>query len=383
MTAPGRWRPSWVDVALAAGSCVLVLLPEGHRTWTYVAAVFACIALVVRRRWPRLVLLATFPATVGGLGLIPAVLALHALGRRLPRLHAVWPWMLAAFVAMMMSAVFPAVSFGPLSTADWVLTAVLVGGAATAPVLIGALQATRAELAGRVTELRRAETDRDLALTAQATVEERNRIAREVHDIVAHYASLIAVQASGLEARTTDPETATTARRLRELSSSALDEMRTAVSLWSVDAPLEPPVLDCWTGWVLQPAQAAEQAGVPLRTEVDEALPRPEAPQLRVLRRTVQEGVANAVHHGAGPVTVTLAGAGDAVMLRIRNPMQVSRTEPGHPRGGRGLIGLRERVAQVGGTVQAGPTADGGWLLEATVPGQVAAATERKKGSSA
>lgn len=147
-------------------------------------------------------------------------------------------------------------------------------------------------------------------------------------------------------------------------------------------APLEPPVLDCWTGWVLQPAQAAQQAGVPVRIEVDEALPRPEAPELRVLRRMVQEGVANAVRHGAGPVTVTLTAAGAAVVLRIRTRCRRAPRAGAPPRRA-GPDRAPERVAQVGGTVQAGSTADGGWLLEATVPGQVAAVTERKKGSSA
>lgn len=393
MTAP-RWRMTPLDVALAAATCVLVLLPADQQLWARVAAVLAGVALLFRRRWPRLVLLAAFPATVGGLGLVPAALALHAVGRRLSRPRDCWPWVLATFAAMMTPAFVATPQFGSPGAGDWILTVLLVGATATAPAVIGALQVTRSELTARVAELRRAEADRDLAVTAQATVEERNRIAREVHDIVAHYASLIAVQASGLQARATDPETAATAQRLRELSGSALDEMRAAVQLWSADTPLEPPIPESWPAWVLLPALDAQQAGVPLSTDVANELPRPDAVELRVLRRMVQEGVANAVHHGSGPVSVSLAADGSSVVLQVRNP--IDEPAVGARRaGGRGLIGLQERVAQVGGTVRAEPEQpargrSAHWVLRATVPAQpastgggVAAVAERRNGSSA
>ncbi|MQA15752.1 MAG: hypothetical protein GEV09_16825 [Pseudonocardiaceae bacterium] len=389
-------RRVWPDVALAAATVVVVLLPPGHASWEYVTAAVAGALLVARRWWPRSVLLCCVPAAIGGLGMVPMGVAVHGLARQRRRLRELWPWLLLAHAAVLVPAVRAAWESGPLTLGEWLVTVLLMGIVVAGSAAIGALQTTRGELTERVAELDRAVADRDIAVTAQARAEERNRIAGDVHDIVGHYASLIAVQASGLEARTADPATAVTARRLRELSTSALDQMRTAVALWSSDAPLEPPVQDCWTSWVLVPAHEAQQAGVPVCTDVAEGMPRPGAPELRVLRRVVQEGIANAVQHGRGPVTVTLAAHGEGVRLQLGNDIPDAgdiAVEPAEPDGGphgHGLAHLAERVAEVGGAVHAGRDGER-WLLAATVPAgsdhlageAVAAAADRNPGSSA
>jgi signal transduction histidine kinase len=369
-----RRVPPWgVDVALAAAVAFAGTLPSNHHTqWAYPAAVAAGIALVARRRWPVLVLLATFPALYGGLGTIATGAALYALGKMRPRLRVVLPWLGIAMAVTMAPVVERAVDgypFGPQEWGDWVATVLVVLVVTAGPAAAGALTATRAELVASLSALRATEADRDAAVTARARAEERNRIAREVHDIVGHYASLIAVQASALEAHAPDAETKATAIRLRELSSDALEEMRTAVALWRRTD--DGDVIEDWVPWVLQPAIVARESGVPMHvTRVDGLGPAVDQAVLRVLRRAVQEGVTNAVRHCPGSdVRVELAPADGQVRVSVSNPLPPAGPDarPDTDRG-TGLAGLRERVRLLGGTLTAGRTDDRHWLLAVHIP---------------
>jgi signal transduction histidine kinase len=214
--------------------------------------------------------------------------------------------------------------------------------------------------------LRAAEADRERVIAARVRADERSRIARDVHDIVGHYASLIAVQASVIESSAPDEQTRHTAARVRVLSSRALDEMRSAVTGW-VDRPAGGPDAGGWAGWVLQPAVAVGESGVDVRIERAGGLPSEVGePVLRALRRVVQEGVTNAVKHSPGAaVLVTLGTEGSAVRLEVRNAMR-ERPEPA--RAGSGVPGLADRLGPLGGTVSAGPDGEGEWLLRAEVP---------------
>ncbi|HEY0638826.1 MAG TPA: histidine kinase [Pseudonocardiaceae bacterium] len=365
--AAGR-MPAWAwDVVVDAGVAVVGTLPSGHEPrWAYPAAVLGGVALLARRRLPVLVLLASFPALIGGLGTMAAGAALYAFGKVRPRTRVVLPWLLLTVVVTMAPVVwtYRQTGFGPRAWGDWVVTVLVVLLVTAGPAAAGALTAIRAQLAASLATLRAAEADRDAAVTAKARAEERNRIAREVHDIVGHYAALIAVQAGALEARAPDGPTRETAVRLRELSSGALEEMRTAVALWrrAGDGPADSRE---WVSWVLQPAVVARESGVRLTVTRADGLPGAVSEAvLRVLRRAVQEGVANAVRHGPGaPVTVDLAGAAGTVGVTVRNP--APSAEPRE--GGNGLTGLRERVRRLGGSVEAG-RAGGEWVLAVTVP---------------
>lgn len=379
--AGGGWPretrvPLWCwDVGLAVVVAVVGLLPTGHMPrWGYPAAFCGGLALVARRRWPRLVLFASFPALIGGLGTMAAGSALYALGRARPGYRALWPWIALAMVMTMAPVVYNTVRHGypPLTWGDWVVT-VLAGLLITAgPAAGGALAATRMRLAESLAVLRATEADRDAAVAAKVRAEERNRLAREVHDIVGHYAALIAVQASALEVHTEDPRTKDTAVKLRELSSDALEEMRTAIALWG-RAGAGPASPQDWVPWVLQPAAAARMSGVTLHVHSGEGLPDAVADAvLRVLRRAVQEGVTNAVRHSPGaPVTVVLriVDAEECVVrVEVSNPLAAETPAAADPgRGGSGLTGLRERVSRLGGSFSAAPTHSGDWLLAVEV----------------
>lgn len=374
-----RWRvPPWCwDVALALVVAAVGLLPSGHTPrWGYPAAFAAGLALLARRRWPLLVLLASFPALVGGLGTIAGGAALYALGRARPRYRALAPWLVLTMAVTLAPVVhrYARYGFGPAAWGDWVVTVLVVLLVTAGPAAGGALAATQLQLTSSLAALRATEADRDAAVAGRARAEERNRLAREVHDIVGHYAALIAVQAGALEARAPDDQTRQTAVRLRELSSDALEEMRTAVALWRRAADLA--VTD-WVPWVLQPAVAARESGVDVHIDRAAQLPGSvREPVVRVLRRVVQEGVTNAVRHSPGaPVRVILRADTTSVHVEVVNPTSGDAVAAG---GGDGLPGLGERVRQLGGCLAAGPSVPatdspdpsvgGCWVVRVTTP---------------
>jgi signal transduction histidine kinase len=366
--------PLWVwDVTLAVVVAVAGVLPSGHQPrWAYPAAFCAGLALVARRRWPRLVLLASFPALIGGLGTFAAGAGLYALGRARPTYRAVLPWLVSTIAVTIAPVAYRNIVTGSGLPAwgDWVVMVLAVVLVTSGLAAGGALAATRMQLAASLDALRATEADRDAAVAARVRAEERNRIAREVHDIVGHYAALIAVQASALEAHAPDPQTKDTAVRLRELSSDALEEMRSAVAMWQ-RTDYGVIIAEDWVPWVLQPAVAARESGVQLDVRRGDELPDSmNEGVLRVLRRAVQEGVTNAVRHCPdAPVTVSLERLDETVRLEVSNPVRNPAVEPaGTPGSGSGLAGLRERVAKHGGMITAGRTPDGAhWRLTVIV----------------
>ena len=363
-----RWRPVLLDVAVAATVAIAGILPSGHEpSWAYPLSFAAGAALVFRRRFPRLVVLASFPALLGQLGTIPAGVALYSLGRARPSSRSLAPWVVATTVVTVAPVAYEALRTGngPQTWGGWVVTVLVVLLLSGAPAAVGQLVSTRQQLAASVDALRAAEAERDRAVAARARADERTRMARDVHDVVGHYASLIAVQASAMESTAPDEETRRTAATLRGLSSRALEEMRSAVTDW-VERPEGEPAAGDWTRWVLQPAEVARDAGIEVTIDSGDDLPAEVAePALRALHRVVQEGVTNAVKHSPGAaVRVTLGSDGRDVRVEIRNALA---GEPTPAAGGSGVVGLGDRIRPLGGTVTACPDGEE-WVLAATVP---------------
>lgn len=230
----------------------------------------------------------------------------------------------------------------------------------TAAVERQALEAAHAEI--------RQQQDR---LAEQAVSLERLRIARELHDVVAHHVTAMGIQAGA--ARLTmsqDPDAA--AEHLRGVESSAreaVSELKTMVHTLrdGEEAPDSVPRLSDLEGLVAE-ARAIGQDAVLERIGPEPQLPPPA--QL-ALYRTAQEGLTNARKH-AGPravVRVRLRTEAGRVELEISDNGRGARLgDPAAHGTGTGLIGMAERMASMGGTVDAGPKADGGWLVRATVP---------------
>ncbi|MFE7312242.1 sensor histidine kinase [Streptomyces sp. NPDC057555] len=207
----------------------------------------------------------------------------------------------------------------------------------------------------------------------QAVVTERARIARDLHDVVAHHVSAIAVQARATEEVLQD-DVADGRRgvlRIAETADTALVEMRRILGLLTAGedgdggAGLAPePSLD----HVDRLFAAAEAAGCRVTATLDDTLGAlPPALQISAYR-IVQEALTNVLKH-AGPTDVHLAvrRSGAALTVAVDNgPAAAGHRPP--PGSGRGLIGVRERAAAFGGTVHTGPRPHGGWQLTATLP---------------
>lgn len=216
--------------------------------------------------------------------------------------------------------------------------------------------------------------------TSEAISLERGRIARELHDVVAHCLSVIAVQAGAAEQVVgTD---ATKARQamvaVRELSQQAMVEMRGLVGLMRTtpgdDDHAGPP--QPRLGQLDSLISQLHDAELPVTLERTGSVRElPHGVELCAFR-IVQEALTNVMKH-AGPVTTTvrLDYHQDELHIVVRDAGTHSAGEPGS---GHGLLGMRERAAIYGGTVSAGPAPGGGFVLEARLPcpaGTVAGAT--------
>ncbi|WP_199042514.1 sensor histidine kinase [Glycomyces salinus] len=212
------------------------------------------------------------------------------------------------------------------------------------------------------------------ALAAQAVADEQRRIARELHDVVAHHISVIGVMSEGAKrVLRSDPDAAEDALvTVNQTARTALREMRDILAVLRQGhdeegrADLEPqPTVDSLRTLVAQ----TKEAGLPVRYSVrGEQYPLPTGVSLAVYR-IVQEALTNTIKH-AGP----RAKAGVVVDYGTTEfSVSIGDSGRGAPvsdgfAGGHGLIGMRERATLYGGTLLAGPQAGGGYLVEAKFP---------------
>ena len=207
------------------------------------------------------------------------------------------------------------------------------------------------------------------AVASRAAVEERLRIAREVHDLVGHGLSGIAVQSSTARLALDAGQLGQVRAALSAVESSsrsALKEMRQLLKVLRAgdeqhDLPA-PGVRDL-------PAlvDGLRAQGVPVQLSVRGVDELPEAVSVCAYR-VVQEALTNAVKHApGGRVTVEFAAADGELLVAIEDHAQQEAPPPAA--GGHGLLGMRERVAALGGEISAGPTSDHpGWLVRARIP---------------
>jgi signal transduction histidine kinase len=200
--------------------------------------------------------------------------------------------------------------------------------------------------------------------------EERLRIARELHDVLAHSISVINVQAGvGLALLDSDPEQARTAlTTIKAASKEALGEVRQVLATLRApgEAPRAPaPGLDRLPELVEQ----ARSAGLTVETRSEgEPVPLPPGTDLAAFR-IVQEALTNVVRHsGSRTARVVLAYAPGSLELRIDDEGPATAATAGADGSGHGLAGMRERSAALGGTIEAGARPDGGFRVRAVLP---------------
>ncbi|WP_053714929.1 sensor histidine kinase [Saccharothrix sp. NRRL B-16348] len=201
----------------------------------------------------------------------------------------------------------------------------------------------------------------------QVKLRERERLARDLHDTVAHHVSAIAIRAqAGLATAEAQPDAATDALRLIEAEASrALTEMRAMVRVLRRDEPVDlapsPRIADL--GQLATSARTGPSVEVGLAGDLDGVHPSVDA----AVYRLAQEAVTNARRHArhATRIEVRVAADDTSVHLRVSDDGDAS-AGPATP--GYGLVGMFERVDLLGGTCAAGPGPDQGWTVTATLP---------------
>ncbi|WP_433236775.1 sensor histidine kinase [Streptosporangium sp. CA-135522] len=331
------------------------------------------VALAVRRLWPLLSFAVALGASLLSVlldlvydGFVGAAFVLYLVALTQPRRR--WEPTVALGVCSASALLVLSMAGGPTPVWWTRLLGLLLGGAA----LLGLTWTV-----GRAVRERRAYAARSAEqLAGRAVTEERLRIARELHDVVAHSMSLIAVKAGianhVAEAR---PEEARDALRVIEATSrGTLTEMRHLLGVMRTGTGTDAGTASDTTGG-LRPAPGladlpvladrAAMAGV--RTDLDiTAATLPEGVELSVYR-IVQEALTNVVRHAApARCRVVVEADGEEVRVEVTDDGPGHRVLPGQP--GHGLLGMRERAVMYGGTFSAGRRPEGGFGVSARLP---------------
>jgi signal transduction histidine kinase len=361
-------------VAAALGALFLspALKDDVHplQTWQVMADVacgsLACLALWERRRWPlgvalTTILLGVFSISSTAAGLLAlSSLAVHRPIRSVLLVAVLW------FPSVLLFAVYSPTT-DPLSVV--LLTIPLVLAATAWGMFVRARRQLLLTLRERAL---RAEADQrlhaDLARTA-----ERTRIAREMHDVLAHRISLIALHAGALEVRPDLPpeQVREAAVLLRSTARQALEELRNVIGVLrdgpgQEPAPAAPqPTLSDIPRLVEDTRRAGAKIDFEMRVERPDDAPSALG---RDAYRIVQEALTNMSKHApgtAGRVCITGA-AGDGLHITVRNRLPVSASSGSAlPGAGAGLLGLQERVTLAGGTLVHGPDGCAGFVVDA------------------
>ncbi|MYW01886.1 sensor histidine kinase [Streptomyces sp. SID3343] len=332
----------------------------------------ACLPLVWRSRYPMMVTAVVFAvegihlAVVPDAGIVPGagLVALYTLASRLPRPTS---WVIGLSASVLMTVALAAarsesvLSVGALASFDLLVLAVAIGDTT---------RSRRAYLAALRERAEQAEHSREDEAARRVTAE-RVRIARDLHDVVAHHITLVNAQAGVAQHLVrTDAEAAHRALgRLKETSRAALDELRATVGLLrqdddTVDPRAPTPRLDDLEDL----AATFRRAGLPVEVTLT-GVRRPPSPSVELAAyRIIQEALTNTRKH-AGPATAHVRVDYGEHVLRLDVTDDGRRTvTPDKAGSGHGLIGMRERAHAFGGTLGTGPAPTGGFRVTAELP---------------
>jgi len=391
----GRRRELAQDSALALGLAALNLLSllpyqsQLHPLWAaYVLVCAECLPLALRRVWPVPALICSgvlrdlydgLHLGFAPLPLAPAIAFATVADRSRPLLR--WITVVATVGGVAYSQTLP----GHHQPYDAIIQASIFGAAWA----IGTLtRQRRAALAAASSRAVRAEASLD-ATAASAAAAERARIARELHDVVAHHVSLIAVQAEAVGALlpARPAEASASADAIAVTARQAMTELRRLLGVLRFNSAEQDPSPERSR---LTPAPSLSRldelltsvrgSGLPVTCQVSgPAAALPPGVDLTAYR-IVQEALTNALRHAPGSsATVALTYEAGHVSLEVTNtsPQPPATATPATPvtsatsatlAGGYGLAGIAERVASCGGSLTLGPTLDGGFTVSARLP---------------
>ncbi|WP_207127746.1 sensor histidine kinase [Actinocatenispora comari] len=382
-----RWRPRplLVDAALAVVVTALVVLGSLGESYpsnpddvvaglvvppwpAYLLAGAAAAVLVWRRRRPvtvwaislALVVLYTIPGYVNGSALIAPVLAVYTVTTLGRARRALLLAGITVVVLMGSTILFSPFGFGgPVTVIPFEVAVALAAGLAVA-----SRRAYVAEIADRAEQAERTREEE-----ARRRVDaERLRIARELHDVVAHTMATISVQAAAAAHVLKDPppEAATALAAIRAASKDGLVELRAILRLLRTEGEADPRHPTPGLAQLATLAERTRQAGVPVTLRLPTPLPELPAATELVAYRIVQESLTNTVKHaGRARATVTVDTRDGHLELTVLDD-GIGCTAP--ETDGHGLLGMRERAASVRGSVEAGPDPAGGFRVHARLP---------------
>ena len=252
----------------------------------------------------------------------------------------------------------------PFQWGDIVFGSLIIGGPWAAGLAIRLRRQSERSLTLRTVELERDQDER----ARRAVAEERARIARELHDVVAHAISVVVVQArGGRKVLASDPAASRTAfDSIERTGEQALGEMRRLLGMLRDDDEEQTRAPQPSLGRVEALAEEMRASGLPVELDVA-GVPNGIPPGIDVSGyRIVQEALTNVLKH-AGPAVarVSVHYTPDAVEITVADDGRGGLTGSGT---GNGLLGIKERVAVVGGEIEAGPQPDGGFAVHARLP---------------
>ncbi|MFJ1974962.1 sensor histidine kinase [Streptomyces sp. NPDC087903] len=414
-----RWRSAALDVSLAFGSaleCALEGIPFARDAGVPPAAgiVFGVLAgsvLVVRRKWPIAVVLVSIAITPAQMGFLMGIVGLYTLAAsELPRriIASLAGMSLVGTLIVTFVRVRQDMARGDLTLGDWFVPFAAIAtslGLTAPPLLLGLYVGARRRLMESLRE-RADDLERELQLLAEraeeraewARNEERTRIAREMHDVVAHRVSLMVVHAAALQvvARKDPDKAVRNAVLVGDMGRQALTELREMLGVLrsgdGLDRRERAAVPLAAVGAVAAAAASrmADDAEGPCLSELDELIGQSAAAGMVVdlsvegderayaaeieqtAFRVVQEALTNVHKHAAGAKThVRLAHRVSEIAMQVENeppPEMSSASSARLPSGGNGLLGMKERVVALGGVFVSGPTDAGGFRVSAVIP---------------
>ncbi|MFF9816404.1 sensor histidine kinase [Streptomyces sp. NPDC014006] len=415
-----RWRSAALDWGLAAVSaveCAVEGIPFARDAGVPVSVgvVFGFLAgavLLVRRRWPIAVVLVSIAVTPAQMGFLMGVVGLYTLAAsELPRriIASLAGMSLVAMLIVTFVRLRQAADSGDVGAWFVPFASICMALGMTAPpVLLGLYVGARRRLMESLRE-RADSLERELQLLAEraeeraewARGEERTRIAREMHDVVAHRVSLMVVHAAALQAvARKDPEKAVrNAALVGDMGRQALTELREMLGVLrssdgGADSRRVPvPLAAVGVAAAAVASRAADNdvvADGPCLAEIEELVGQSAAAGMVVdlsvegearscaseveatAYRVVQEALTNVHKHAAGAKTyVRLAYRGAEIAMQVENeppPEAGSASSARLPSGGNGLVGMKERVVALGGVFVSGPTDAGGFRVSAVLP---------------
>ncbi|GAA2116528.1 histidine kinase [Kitasatospora saccharophila] len=386
-------RRAWIRAVpyLLAGAAVGALLPTGIVALIRFHGVDPSLATVLAVVQSGVLLLGLTRPLLAWQLMVPSVLV-GAAAAQGTAAEQPWPWPITTLLSYLFLMVLLAIrERGRTLLAVWVVTFLgcslswtvfnqhFDGTSVVVTALSGAVLLLGWSLRGRGEAKRLLAEQEQISGTERARrtlLEERARIARELHDVVAHHMSVITVQADSAPYRIAGlpPAAVEEFGQIAAAARGSLAEMRRLLGVLRADGSAPDKTPQPGLADLPKLLATAGQAGVRAELAVEEGVsalgPVPDAVALSAYR-VVQEALANVVRHAPGATAeVRLSPADGALALTVRNGPPPGRAAAVESSGGtgQGLVGMRERVRLLAGTLDTGPTADGGYRVSAVLP---------------